>query len=199
MSCNFYEKSLGIFENCFEISRQNFLTFSFAKSAWIYCSVAVEYVRGTRTRAITPQTATQVKNSQLQILQKVKNLCTEISAIDLEAAREFQELAAEFLKKLPQVIELVEKGATYTEVSLEEKKAIFAAMTKEVGSGTHYGGHWFTCRRGHVYTIGECGGAMQQSRCPECGDVVGGGGHRLADGNSAAQEFLREVNNQDEG
>ena len=25
-------------------------------------------------------------------------------------------------------------------------------------------GHWFKCPNGHIYAIGECGGAMQESR-----------------------------------
>jgi len=35
-------------------------------------------------------------------------------------------------------------------------------------------GHWFTCPNGHIFSIGECGGAMQQSRCNECGEMIGG-------------------------
>lgn len=35
-------------------------------------------------------------------------------------------------------------------------------------------GHWFKCKNGHFYTIGECGGAMQTSKCPDCGEVIGG-------------------------
>jgi hypothetical protein len=40
-------------------------------------------------------------------------------------------------------------------------------------------GHWFTCPNGHIFSIGECGGAMQTSRCNECGEAIGGGGHTL--------------------
>ena len=29
-------------------------------------------------------------------------------------------------------------------------------------------GHWYTCPNGHVYAIGECGGATVEGRCPEC-------------------------------
>jgi hypothetical protein len=39
-------------------------------------------------------------------------------------------------------------------------------------------GAWYMCRNGHPYAIGECGGAMQQSRCP-CGAPIGGGSHAL--------------------
>ena len=27
-------------------------------------------------------------------------------------------------------------------------------------------GHWFKCPKGHLYAIGECGGAMETSKCP---------------------------------
>ena len=42
---------------------------------------------------------------------------------------------------------------------------------------------------GHVYAIGECGGAMQESQCPECGETVGGLQHRLTADNSVATEM----------
>ena len=37
-----------------------------------------------------------------------------------------------------------------------------------------------------MYAIGECGGAMQQSKCPECDDVIGGTSHRLEESNRDA-------------
>eukprot|EP01113_Clastostelium_recurvatum_P050099 TRINITY_DN9407_c0_g2_i1.p1 TRINITY_DN9407_c0_g2~~TRINITY_DN9407_c0_g2_i1.p1 ORF type:complete len:203 (-),score=34.37 TRINITY_DN9407_c0_g2_i1:47-655(-) len=79
-------------------------------------------------------------------------------------------------------------------ISLEEKKMIFSVMGGDVGTGVgSFGGHWYQCPNGHVYTIGECGGAMQQTTCPECGQSVGGGDHRLDQSNSVANDFLREV------
>jgi hypothetical protein len=42
---------------------------------------------------------------------------------------------------------------------------------------------WFTCPNGHPFAIGDCGGAMQESRCPECGECIGGGDHNLLDSN----------------
>lgn len=50
-------------------------------------------------------------------------------------------------------------------------------------------GHWFKCRNGHIYVIGECGGAMERSRCPECQAVIGGAGHALDSSNSLAPEM----------
>ena len=46
-------------------------------------------------------------------------------------------------------------------------------------------GHWYKCPNGHVYAIGECGGAMEQRSCPECGATIGGTHHTLAQGNEA--------------
>ena len=50
-------------------------------------------------------------------------------------------------------------------------------------------GHWFKCPKGHFYCIGECGGAMETSRCPECGSTIGGQNHSLASGNVHAGEM----------
>jgi hypothetical protein len=49
-------------------------------------------------------------------------------------------------------------------------------------------GYYFVCPNVHPYLIGECGGAMQQSKCPDCGEVVGGGNHALSAGNRRADE-----------
>ena len=62
-----------------------------------------------------------------------------------------------------------------------ELKEVIQAMN--VIGGYNYGGswqaHWYQCPNGHPYFIGECGGAMQTSRCIECGETVGGRGHSL--------------------
>ncbi|NXI60378.1 ZNFX1 protein, partial [Chloroceryle aenea] len=50
-------------------------------------------------------------------------------------------------------------------------------------------GHWFKCRNGHIYVIGECGGAMERSKCPECHAVIGGTNHTLDSTNSLASEM----------
>ena len=50
-------------------------------------------------------------------------------------------------------------------------------------------GHWFKCPNGHIYAIGEYGGAMQIETCPECEADIGGMGHPLAAGNTHAPEM----------
>lgn len=50
-------------------------------------------------------------------------------------------------------------------------------------------GHWFKCPNGHVYCIGECGGATQLGTCPDCGSQIGGQNHRRVDNNAIATEM----------
>ena len=49
--------------------------------------------------------------------------------------------------------------------------------------------HWNKCPNGHLYAIADCGGAMMESKCPECKAVIGGSDHTLAHGNTFASEF----------
>ena len=50
-------------------------------------------------------------------------------------------------------------------------------------------GHWFKCPNGHVYCIGECGGATEIAKCPECGAKIGGTNHQLLQDNQLAREM----------
>ena len=42
---------------------------------------------------------------------------------------------------------------------------------------------------GHIYCITECGGAMEEDRCPECGSTIGGHNHRLRHDNQLARDM----------
>ena len=42
---------------------------------------------------------------------------------------------------------------------------------------------------GHPYAIGECGGATEEAKCPECSATIGGRSHALATGNQVATEM----------
>ena len=50
-------------------------------------------------------------------------------------------------------------------------------------------GHWNKCPNGHYYAIGDCGGAMEVSRCPDCKAQIGGKDHVLIEGNSFASDL----------
>lgn len=87
---------------------------------------------------------------------------------------------------IPALLRAVEMGDFYQVVTEREKREVIEAM----GMGR---GHWYRCPNGHVYTIGECGGAMQESVCPECGERIGGRSHVLVSTNETDHEFERLV------
>ena len=68
------------------------------------------------------------------------------------------------------------------DLTKEERLKIVAAMGFSKG-------HWYKCPNGHYYCIGDCGGAMQESKCPECGSTIGGRNHALATDNVHAGEM----------
>ncbi|TDZ35092.1 NFX1-type zinc finger-containing protein 1 [Colletotrichum spinosum] len=80
---------------------------------------------------------------------------------------------------------MLNDGVFYSEVSNEEMRAVYQAMSREF-SGT---GHWYRCENGHPFTIGECGMAMQLARCPECGAPVGGQDHQSVAGVEHAHDI----------
>jgi hypothetical protein len=78
--------------------------------------------------------------------------------------RDHAEEMAALTKRMMQTVQRTRSATFYQAVSKEELRAIKTAMQAEFrGSG-----HWYRCVRGHSYSIGECGMAMEQTRCPEC-------------------------------
>lgn len=67
-------------------------------------------------------------------------------------------------------------------ITKEERELIVKAVGLKSG-------HWFKCPNGHIYCIGECGGAMETSKCNECGALIGGARHTLLADNELAQEM----------
>ncbi|XP_008190958.1 NFX1-type zinc finger-containing protein 1 isoform X1 [Tribolium castaneum] len=67
-------------------------------------------------------------------------------------------------------------------ISEQEKREIVKAMGFRQG-------HWFKCPNGHPYCIADCGGAMVESKCPECACKIGGGSHTLRADNALASEM----------
>ncbi|KAI1768094.1 hypothetical protein GGR53DRAFT_35773 [Hypoxylon sp. FL1150] len=106
----------------------------------------------------------------------------KLASDQLAAARQLVEKHSSQTHGIKAEIEAVEKmlrdGVFYNAVSADEMRAVYEAMTREF-SGT---GHWYTCVNGHPFTVGECGMPMQQARCPECGEAVGGANHTPAEG-----------------
>jgi hypothetical protein len=76
-------------------------------------------------------------------------------------------------------------GGVYRPVTAEELRQVYAASMGEL-RGT---GHWYTCRNGHPFTINNCGMAMQEATCPECGAPIGGRNHVSVEGVRHATEI----------
>ncbi|KAI7969203.1 hypothetical protein EIK77_006108 [Talaromyces pinophilus] len=127
-----------------------------------------------RSHTATPEIAEQHLIQGTEAINQAKTLCNEHPA-------QTQGLATEI-----EGAEKMLRGATfYTTVTNEERMAVIAAMAREF-SGT---GHWYYCRNGHPFTIGECGMAMQRSVCPECGEPVGGQNHQAVEGVTHARDL----------
>lgn len=75
----------------------------------------------------------------------------------------------ELRKQLKELKALVKATFHITEA---EKREIVSALKMSPG-------HWYKCPKGHPYVIGDCGGAMQVSKCNECGEDIGGTNHQL--------------------
>nr|XP_023014369.1 NFX1-type zinc finger-containing protein 1-like [Leptinotarsa decemlineata] len=76
------------------------------------------------------------------------------------------------------------KELTASPIQISEAERI--AIVKAIGLSP---GHWYKCPNGHPYLITECGGAMQVSKCNDCGVDIGGRNHRLLPGQEVATEM----------
>jgi hypothetical protein len=94
--------------------------------------------------------------------------------------RKVEKFDESYIKSL---LDQLKKESRFSDkLSEEERVMILKAMNLQKG-------HWFKCPNGHVYCITECGGAMQQSKCPECGESIGGSNHTLLETNRLATEM----------
>lgn len=107
---------------------------------------------------------------------------------DAWLAANFMVPAQNILEQWVQLIQQLQRGVTYEEVTDEERREIIRGL---MGGSYEFEtrGHFYQCRNGHVYTIGDCGGAMEESRCPECGCIIGGQDHTLNNTNARAMNF----------
>ncbi|KAG8957842.1 hypothetical protein FRC03_009762 [Tulasnella sp. 419] len=84
------------------------------------------------------------------------------------------------------LMDKIHKGG---EVTAEEKREVIKALMAAEGYSFATRGHFYRCPNGHIYVIGECGGAMQTSRCPDCGATIGGSSHTLRSDNRSAGDM----------
>ncbi|XP_021348896.1 NFX1-type zinc finger-containing protein 1-like [Mizuhopecten yessoensis] len=87
-------------------------------------------------------------------------------------------------KKVKHTLKMLKEVVPKTGLGITEEERI--QINQAMGMGK---GHWFKCPNGHVYAIGDCGGATTQGTCPECHAAIGGVSYRLQSGNAFAPEM----------
>ncbi|NXF09008.1 ZNFX1 protein, partial [Smithornis capensis] len=115
-------------------------------------------------------------------------MISPVLAAEIDSARDILEGTQKFTEKDEAAVKAhMEKISTELSVSrLGLSEAERVQIVKAIGCPR---GHWFKCKNGHIYVIGECGGAMERSKCPECHEVIGGTNHALDRTNSLAPEM----------
>ncbi|KAJ5095472.1 NF-X1 finger and helicase domain protein [Penicillium alfredii] len=119
-----------------------------------------------------------------KLRQEAHNILDEARHLCMQYSGQTQGLAEE----IDGAEKMLSGGTFYTAVTNEERIAVISAMAREF-RGT---GHWYYCRNGHPFTIGDCGAAMQ-FEYPECGSPVGGHATRLAEGVTRANDMERAL------
>jgi len=133
-----------------------------------------------------------VELKRLSLYNSVVDVLCKMSAEDvgknsllseyLQLLRSGIRLDHEKIKAMHSEVNAIRKKYSMGTLTAEEKQMIIRTMGLTAG-------HWYKCPKGHVYAIGDCGGAMEESRCPECNATIGGTNHSLAQGNAHAGEF----------
>lgn len=114
---------------------------------------------------------TNSNDSLMEIKAKLEKLMDPTIKFDSERDIKVQALLKES-----------EKHVGVLGISQSEKIMILQAMGFRQG-------HWYKCPNGHIYCITECGRAMEEGQCPDCGSRIGGGSHRLRSDNAVAYEM----------
>ncbi|KAI5895259.1 uncharacterized protein SCHCODRAFT_01088480 [Schizophyllum commune H4-8] len=91
--------------------------------------------------------------------------------------------ANKYIEEYEKLAEHIQSDTAYTPLSTSEMQDIVRSM------GFGYRGHFYNCQNGHTFVIGECGGAMETARCPECDCPIGGSNHQLHSSNTRAMEY----------
>ena len=140
-----------------------------------YQSIVQELDRLELTRAyyVVQSNATDAAHASCAENQELANII--IRSVKKIETRDWNRITALFKV-------MADKLKTGLGISDSEKTQIIKAMGMKQG-------HWFKCPNGHIYAIGECGGAMVEACCNECGEKIGGRNHRLLNTNALANEM----------
>ncbi|BGP31025.1 hypothetical protein JCM10296v2_002789 [Rhodotorula toruloides] len=155
------------------------------ESSRFACQTGVRYGMIERELAVEPAAAKE-RQAAREFERAVQAALAAQPSLAALLEDDVRPKARSILDDWVELIEKTRRGETfYEEVSTQERIMIVKAMS----FGTT--GHFYKCPNGHTFVIGECGGAVETSSCPECGAAIGGGGHRLIDTNRNDLEMDR--------
>lgn len=148
------------------------------------------YINSLNTSVNENSANTQNSGSNTSMLDDLRTRARSL----LDQAQSFCDAHAQarpVLSEIQTVEKMLRESTFYSPVTNEEMENIVKAMAREF-RGT---GHWYRCANGHPFTVGECGGPMQQAQCPQCGAPIGGQHHQAAEGVTRADDLERGMRN----
>ena len=125
-----------------------------------------------------------IKERQITITPEEKKCSDEYASYVYHsgASHNIPKVSKEFVDGFSKLITFFEQKYKLEGITEEERVEIVKAMGLQKG-------HWFKCPNGHYYCITECGGAMEEAKCPNCDARIGGANHTLRADNRLAPEI----------
>ncbi|EJF65241.1 P-loop containing nucleoside triphosphate hydrolase protein [Dichomitus squalens LYAD-421 SS1] len=172
-----------------------------AKTALLIMRVELEQFRFNvrmmeQNGKMSPENRTKMADSALEKISNAHDRVSDLrrrSAARKRRPEETDWMQAEFVAPAQTILDdwraferSLRDATFYQPVSLDELTQVVQSL------GFTHVGHFYKCPNGHVFVIGECGGAMQQSFCNECGEAIGGSHHNLLATNQPVRE-LEEI------
>lgn len=102
---------------------------------------------------------------------EVFHICSQIKDVLFGYSRFTSDMNAEVACLFEDLRQEVQSDKPLTS---EKKRTSNKAMSTSFLRGSQSAGRWFLCSKGHYYYTNECDGAMQNSNCPDCGEIIGG-------------------------
>ena len=142
---------------------------------------------------ISPQRLTDIRDEVICVglLLKIRVVQCEIERLSVSLAFDKEDWLERQGKQLNagERISPEEADAIEAKINRIRKECGLEGLTPEervmiVKAMNFSQGHWYKCRNDHIYAIGDCGGAMEQRKCPECDATIGGTNHTLFEGNT---------------
>ena len=133
----------------------------------------------------------QIPFSDASIVPTLRNEADNCLSVAKDLCTQYPGSTAELIPEVEKAETSLREQTYYAVVSQEEVRSVLSAIknAKEFSGST---GHWYTCVNGHPFNIGNCGGANQQSVCPECGAQIGGRNHQMVEGVMRAESLDEE-------